>query len=93
MEIVNVDSRTWNIMLDRFEEVVGRMEKFLDEEESRPMQGWLDGQEVCDILSISKRTLQTMRDNGVVGYTSSCGKFYYKPNEIEAYIKKHKRNG
>lgn len=92
MEIVNVDSRTWNMMLDRFEEVAQRMEKIFGEEDNRPMQGWLDGQEVCEILSISKRTLQTMRDKGVIGYTSRSGKFYYKPDEIEAYIKKHKRD-
>ncbi len=92
MEIVSVDSRTWNMMLDRFEEVARRMEKIFGEEDNRPMQGWLDGQEVCEILSISKRTLQTMRDKGVIGYTSSSGKCYYKPDEIESYIKKHKRD-
>ena len=31
--------------------------------------GWLDHQDVCMKLKISKRTLQTLRNNGTLAYT------------------------
>jgi hypothetical protein len=40
--------------------------------------GWLDHQDVCLKLKISKRTLQTLRDNGTLAYTK-IGKPYLLP--------------
>ena len=31
---------------------------------------WVDGQEVMNALHISQRTLQNLRDNGTLGYTT-----------------------
>jgi hypothetical protein len=47
------------------------------------MQKWLDGEEVCRLLRISPRTLQSLRDNRTIGCTQINRKFYYKPEEIE----------
>lgn len=44
---------------------------------------WVDGQNVMDILHISKRTLQTLRDNETLPYSRINGKFYYKLSDIE----------
>lgn len=44
---------------------------------------WVDGQDVMDILHISKRTLQTLRDNESLPYSRINGKFYYKLSDIE----------
>ncbi len=44
---------------------------------------WIDGQDVMHIMHISKRTLQTLRDNGTLPYSRINGKFYYKVADIE----------
>ncbi len=44
---------------------------------------WIDGQEVMHTMHISKRTLQSLRDNGTLPYSRINGKFYYKVAEIE----------
>jgi len=44
---------------------------------------WIDGQDVMLALHISKRTLQTLRNNGVLPYSRINGKFYYKVSDIE----------
>lgn len=44
---------------------------------------WLDGQEVMQTMHISKRTLQTLRDNGTLPYSRINGKFYYKMADIQ----------
>ena len=36
---------------------------------------WIDGQDVMMALHISKRTLQTLRDNGTLPYSRINGKF------------------
>ena len=46
-------------------------------------QSWIDGQEVMFALKISKRTLQTMRDSGILPYSRINGKFYYKVADLE----------
>ena len=47
---------------------------------------WIDGQDVMHTMHISKRTLQTLRDNGTLPYTRINGKFYYKVADIESLL-------
>lgn len=47
---------------------------------------WLDGQDVMQTLHISKRTLQTLRDTGLLPYSRINGKFYYKAADIEILL-------
>lgn len=50
---------------------------------------WLDGQEVCLLLKISKRTLQAYRDHRVLPYSQISGKIYFKAADIEDHLTKH----
>ena len=49
--------------------------------------GWVDGQDVMEALHISPRTLQTLRDNGTLGYTTLGKKFYYSAQEIQDLLR------
>lgn len=49
-------------------------------------EAWIDGQDVMQSLHISKRTLQTLRDNGTLPYSRLNGKFYYKVSDIEKML-------
>lgn len=69
MEIVKIESRTWEMMMARFETFAERVEQLCQCNGDRAMQKWLDNQEVCEILNISKRTLQTYRDNGTLPFS------------------------
>ena len=46
-------------------------------------QSWVDGQEVMAALHISQRTLQNLRDNGTLGYTTLGKKYFYRIREID----------
>jgi len=52
-------------------------------------ENWIDGQEVMLTMKISKRTLQTLRDSGVLPFSRINGKFYYKVSDIEAMLQKN----
>ena len=53
---------------------------------------WLDIQEVCLLLKISKRTLQSYRDNGILPFSQVSGKIYFKASDIEEHLEKHYRS-
>lgn len=44
---------------------------------------WMDNQEVCEILRISKRTLQVYREKGLLPFTRIKNKFFYKPEDVQ----------
>ena len=50
-----------------------------------PLDGerYLTGDEVCEMLHISKRTLQDYRATGLLGYVQLPGKILYKESELE----------
>jgi len=50
---------------------------------------WLDIQEVCQLLKISKRTLQSYRDNGILPFSQIGGKIYFRANDIEEHLHRH----
>ena len=47
---------------------------------------WIDNQDVLQTLHLSKRTLQTFRDNGTLPYSKVKGKFYYKVSDVEQLL-------
>lgn len=47
----------------------------------------LDGRaDVCEKLGISKRTLQTYRDRGLLPYSQINHKIYYRTEDVEAFV-------
>ncbi|MFA6400267.1 MAG: helix-turn-helix domain-containing protein [Salinivirgaceae bacterium] len=58
----------------------------------RLKENWIDAQEVLIALNISKRTLQTMRDNGSLPFSRINGKFYYKVADLEKLLESNYSN-
>jgi excisionase family DNA binding protein len=50
---------------------------------------WLSSDEVCHLLMISKRTLQSYRDNGILPFAQVSRKIYYKASDIDEYLEAH----
>ncbi|WP_280646999.1 MULTISPECIES: helix-turn-helix domain-containing protein [unclassified Dysgonomonas] len=56
----------------------------------------MDSADVCRALGISKRTLQTWRNNGKTPYAMLGGKVYFKESDINGLLQagmKQKQNG
>ena len=87
MEIVNIEARTFEAMLSKFEVFADRMEKLCTLYGDMSQRMWLDNQDVCLMLNISPRTLQTLRDNGTLPYSQICHKTYYKPEDVERIVR------
>lgn len=57
---------------------------------SRIEDEWWDNQDVCRLLGISLRTLQTYRDKGLIPYSQVGHKCYYKVEDIERFMEENK---
>ena len=86
MEIVAIEKRTFEAMVARFDHFVSRMEAIYQRHGEKTMSEWMDNQDVCRILNISPRTLQTLRDNGTLAYSQINHKTYYRPKDVERIV-------
>jgi hypothetical protein len=86
MEIINIEARTFEAMMERFDSFVRKVEKLIDRSKNKEMDGWLDNQDVCFILNVNPNTLQYLRDKRKLAYTKFNRKMYYKPEDVERFI-------
>lgn len=84
MEIIAIEKRTFEQMIQRFEDFAKQVNALCGQ--SRRNENWLDNKQVCELLKISPRTLQTYRDTGVLLYSQIGRKCYYKDSDIEQFI-------
>lgn len=90
MEVINIEAGAFDAMMNRFEAFIQKVENLCGDRQDKSLNRWLDNQDVCRILNISKRTLQTYRDNGTLAYTQINHKIFYKPEDVESVINKLK---
>jgi hypothetical protein len=55
-----------------------------------PDHKWLDNQEFCFLLKISKRTAQNYRDQGLVAFSQIGSKVYYKLSDVHELLENNK---
>lgn len=90
MEIVNIEGRTYEALMERFEQFTRSADELCQRNGGREMDKWLTGQDVCLILNISKRSLQSLRDSGRLSYTQIGRSMFYKPADVEKLIEQIK---
>ena len=73
--------------LDRKIDTLLAVNKHLNDHQSK----WIDKEETMRILKCSERTLQTLRDKGLLRYTRPLGgsKFFYLRKDVEALFEKN----
>ena len=86
MDILIMDARTFVKLQERIAALSERVNYLYRYKNKDGLGSWLDGQEVCQLLNISKRTLQSYRDNGTIPYTQINRKMYYSRKDIETLL-------
>ena len=96
MEVITIERSTYEELLTSFNSFVAQMRALADRGTDKGFFAskankfergdWLDNQDVCQILNISPRTLQTLRDNGTLAYSQINRKVYYKPEDVERIL-------
>jgi hypothetical protein len=90
MEIISIEKKAFETMMARFEQLEDKVQTLCCQLSVKALNKWYDNQEVCLMLRISPRTLQTLRDNGTLPYTQINRKIYYRPEDVQNVIKNKK---
>jgi hypothetical protein len=89
MEVISIESVAYKSIMDRLENLelyfkhIAKQQPLFD--------GLLDLNETIQLLKVSKRTLQSYRDDGIITYHQVGNKIYFRQSEIELFLKKHTR--
>ena len=86
MEVLSIERSTYEELLTGFNSFVAQMRAMADRGTDTKLGEWLDNQDVCQMLNISPRTLQTLRDNGTLAYSQINRKVYYRPEDVESIL-------
>ena len=86
MEVISIERSTYEELLTSINSFVEQMKKMASRGNDKRLGEWLDNQDVCQMLNISPRTLQTLRDNGTLAYSQIERKTYYKPEDVKSII-------
>ena len=95
MEIITIESKVFAALVGKIEKIATYVEVSLtketeqqqvtDKKSRRKGEPWMTGQEVCEQLEISARTLQRYRTNRIIAY-SICGrKIRYRRTDVEQF--------
>lgn len=91
MQIINIEKNVWERLISRIDEFSTRVDALCEKHSEKRIKKWLDNQQVCEILNISKRTLQTYRDTGVIGFSQVNHKMFYKQEDVLELLEKGRR--
>ena len=84
MDITAIESRTFEQMKGRFKGFFRQVKNLCGD--SQDKEKWLGNEDICGLLQISPRTLQSYKDNGILPYSQIGRKCYYRVSDIENLI-------
>jgi hypothetical protein len=90
MEVVIIEAQTFERILAKIETLAGEVKALSEEQTDKVSKKWIPGGEVCRLLNISPRTLQTYRDNGTLPFAQIGYKVFFRPRDIENIINQNR---
>ena len=84
MYVITIEEKAYEAMEKHFDLFVKEIEQLC--EGIKMGDKWLDNQEVCMLLHISKRTLQYYRDSGTLPFSRFGIKCFYKVSDVEKLL-------
>ena len=83
MEVITFERSAYDELMKDINSFMTQLRAMVNRGSDKRLGDWLDNQDVCLQLSISPRTLQTLRDNGTLAYSQIQHKTYYKAEDVE----------
>lgn len=86
MDIVIIERKTFDLLLESVKALGRKVDLLMEKSKDRALAKWMDSEDVCKVLNLSKRSLQNLRDKDLLPCTQIGRKFYYRPADIENFI-------
>ena len=92
MNIITIETEAFKKLMQSIDELKQLVSNGFNGKEAAYMNRvWLNKKEVCQMLRISERSLQTYRNNGEIPYTKIGSKIFYNAEEIKEVINNNTR--
>ncbi len=88
VEIVCIDLLAWEMLKRQVSRLTAEMTALKELYCPNRRDGWLDSADVCRALGLSKRSLQTWRNNGKIPFSMLGGKVYFHQSDINNLLEK-----
>jgi len=92
-KFIGIDSAEFKELTGQIKQAISDVQDVRDK--YRPSlldKRYLSGEEVMEYLHVSPRTLQTLRDNRIIGHTAIGGKLLYPEDELEKVLVQNYRS-
>ena len=86
MEVVIIERKAFEALMADVSSLTEKVNRLCGRESDRRMTKWMDNEEVCRLLRLSPRTLQTMRDKGLIACSQIGKKFYYRREDVASLV-------
>lgn len=90
MNVFMVEEQVIESVAEQFRRLTDKVEEVCDVYRVKGAKEYLDNQDVCLRLNISKRTLQNYRNTGKLPFTRIGQKIYYRTRDIEKFLNEDK---
>jgi len=81
-----IDEQKLNRIFDEIDSLRRELKTEKSKTSKKLSETWLDNQEVMELLKISLRTLQNLRDSKSLPFSKIGGKIYYKASDVEKIL-------
>lgn len=86
MEIVIIEKEAFEAFMAEVSALTEKVDRLCAQGAERRLKRWMDGEDVCRLLHLSPKTLQGMRDRGIVACSQVGRKFYYRTEDVERLV-------
>lgn len=85
MEAIIIAKCEFDKIIDKLDSIVAELNKHRD---VNPIsEKWLTNKQVCELLSVSSRTLQRYRDEGRIAFSQIGATIRYKASDVELFLR------
>ncbi len=82
MTILNIEDSAFEMMMARFDALTQKVEQLCNTSGDLSLKEWLTNGDVCVLLNIQKRRLQTYRDTGKIAYSKIGNVILYRSSDV-----------
>lgn len=86
MNIVSFEEKAFSEIALKFDYFVRKVDELCERHQRKELKQWMDHGEVCRVLNISPRTLQTLRDNGTLAYSKIGNRTFYRDEDVQRIV-------
>lgn len=82
MKLICFEEEAFREMLNKLVRLSEHAARLRKRHAEKGVDEWIDSQDVCLLLDVSLRTLQTYRETGILGYSQISHKTYYRQKDV-----------